>query len=278
MNDRSSIHRHYLEAEQTRHKVGAEQNETEEERKDAASKGKATTMHIGTKAMKARMNIQMLIQCPLKMEPRRELLWGSSTSSYSFGGMAMGGGMYPAGGMGGGMSSMSYGMASPSSVSAYSFGGGMKESFPMSAASLGKKVEHGSSEEEEEEEEEEFVTKSKMKKSGRRGGGTSSVARVSKGSLYDSNWKGVAKPIFKRHDDQRATVTVTVYYAVVGGVPSEEDVKAAIDDLNALYASCRKESTLSDAMELTAPPPPAVASLLKSPWDAPPTYTESTAR
>lgn len=68
--------------------------------------------------------------------------------------------------------------------------------------------------------------------------GTSSAARVSIGSKHD-DWNGLAvKKRLKRHPTERITVTVVLYNAVSGGVPSESDVIAAIDDLEALYASC----------------------------------------
>ena len=63
----------------------------------------------------------------------------------------------------------------------------------------------------------------------------------------------------KRHPSEHITVTVVVYHVVEGGVPSEEDVLAAIDDLEALYASCEWTGRLADdgasfmKKELTVP-------------------------
>lgn len=45
---------------------------------------------------------------------------------------------------------------------------------------------------------------------------------------------------------EHVTVTVVLYNTVTGGVPSEEDVAAAIDDLEALYAACGAEGRLAD--------------------------------
>ena len=68
--------------------------------------------------------------------------------------------------------------------------------------------------------------------------GTSSAARVSIGSKHD-DWAGLAVKgrQLKRHPTERVTVTVVIYNAVAGGVPSEADVVAAIDDMEQLYAS-----------------------------------------
>merc|ERR1712037_856364 len=41
-----------------------------------------------------------------------------------------------------------------------------------------------------------------------------------------------------RHPSEHVTVTVVLYNTIVGGVPSQRDVVAAIDDLEALYAAC----------------------------------------
>jgi len=62
------IHRYWLEAEASTHKVGGNQLETEEERNDALSRGKSTAMHIGIAAMVKRFNVQMLIQIPIKQK------------------------------------------------------------------------------------------------------------------------------------------------------------------------------------------------------------------
>ena len=52
------IHR-WLEAEESQHKVGAEQKETSEERSDALKRGKATSSVIGIRAMGQRFNVLM---------------------------------------------------------------------------------------------------------------------------------------------------------------------------------------------------------------------------
>jgi len=80
--------------------------------------------------------------------------------------------------------------------------------------------------------------------------GTSNAARVSRGTEEDT-WTGLAKKDVERDPSQHGTITVTLYYTVVGGVPSTEDVKAAIDDLNQLYAACPSDKKLVDCTEIT---------------------------
>ena len=75
--------------------------------------------------------------------------------------------------------------------------------------------------------------------------GTSNAARVSRGTEKDT-WSGLTVKNPKR-DDQPITVTVVLYNTVAGGVPSEEDVFAAIDDMEKLYVSCGWSGRLADA-------------------------------
>merc|ERR1712216_73107 len=51
----------------------------------------------------------------------------------------------------------------------------------------------------------------------------------------------------KRDPDQHVTVTVVIYNTVAGGVPSAEDVEAAVDDMEALYTACSAQGRLADA-------------------------------
>merc|ERR1711977_609069 len=67
--------------------------------------------------------------------------------------------------------------------------------------------------------------------------GSACAARVSRGSEFDT-WKGLAAKTPKRNPSEHVTCTVVIYNAVSGGVPSEADVIAAIDDLEQLYAAC----------------------------------------
>ena len=79
--------RYWLEAERSAHKVGGAQKETKEEAAAAAARGKATAIHIGTRAMGTRFNVQMLVQLPLKPPmPRGRTTRRPSSSSASPGG------------------------------------------------------------------------------------------------------------------------------------------------------------------------------------------------
>merc|ERR1712232_1094753 len=77
--------------------------------------------------------------------------------------------------------------------------------------------------------------------------GVSSAARVSQGSEYDI-WSGlsIGSADLARHPSEHVTVTVVMYNTVAGGAPSEADVMAAIDDLEALYESCSASGRLAD--------------------------------
>merc|ERR1719181_1193268 len=75
--------------------------------------------------------------------------------------------------------------------------------------------------------------------------GTANAARVSRGSLHDT-WQGLGVKAPKRDGSQHVTVTVVIYNTVAGGVPGVEDVKAAIDDMEALYRACGWKGRLAD--------------------------------
>jgi len=67
--------------------------------------------------------------------------------------------------------------------------------------------------------------------------GTANAARVSRGSMHDK-WRGLALAAPKRDKTQHVTVTCVIYNTVAGGVPSVEDVQAAVDDMEELYRAC----------------------------------------
>merc|ERR1712150_35127 len=77
------------------------------------------------------------------------------------------------------------------------------------------------------------------------GHGVANAARVSCGSLQDY-WAGLTVIEPKRDQQQHCTVTVQLYHMVVGGVPSPEDVKAAIDDMENLYDATAWRGHLAD--------------------------------
>merc|ERR1711907_221156 len=77
--------------------------------------------------------------------------------------------------------------------------------------------------------------------------GTANAARVSRGSEVDT-WAGLPDMgTIKRDETQHCTVTVVLYNTVAGGVPSEADVTAAIDDMEQLYTACKWSGQLADA-------------------------------
>lgn len=76
--------------------------------------------------------------------------------------------------------------------------------------------------------------------------GRSNAARVSRGSEFDV-WNGLTVAQPKRNKSEHVTITVVIYNTCEGGVPTEEDVVAAIDDLEELYAACSVKGRLADA-------------------------------
>merc|ERR1719487_465811 len=77
--------------------------------------------------------------------------------------------------------------------------------------------------------------------------GIANAARVSRGSMADKLDKTVEISKPTRDPSQHVTVTVVIYNTVAGGVPSAADVKAAVDDMEQLYASCGWTGTLASA-------------------------------
>lgn len=199
------IHRYWLEAEETRHQVGGEQRETAEERQDALARGKATASVIGTEAMGQRFNVLMTIQVPLRQKPPR-----ARAPVASGGAMPLGAGAWACDSL-----------------------GGMQGFDPQlfTAALCAAPCSKGSS------------SKGSRRSAGKGGGrpqppvGRSSAARVSRGSEYDTDWKGMSVRAPSRHASEHVTVTVVIYNTVADGVPSEEDVVRAIDDMESLYAA-----------------------------------------
>ena len=86
VDDEGQIHRYWLEAEESKHKVGGEQRETEEDRAEAQARGKATSSVIGIRAMGQRFNVLMTIQVPLEQK-RNDRAYGFAC--YSMDGMEL---------------------------------------------------------------------------------------------------------------------------------------------------------------------------------------------
>ena len=217
-----TVHRYWLEAERSSHKVGGAQKETEAEAAAAAARGKATAIHIGTRAMGTRFNVQMLVQVPLKQKtppPRR--------SNFGYGG----GGAMPCGAVGGAPGAACFGAAAPAPAPCAA----QPQSASLDAFSGAARCRREGA--------------NKMAKPAV---GTSNAARVSRGSEHDT-FAGVANKTPSRDANQHATVTVTMYYTVAGGVPSAADVAAAVADLDELYKACPSDKKLVDCTEVTAP-------------------------
>merc|ERR1712048_260223 len=75
--------------------------------------------------------------------------------------------------------------------------------------------------------------------------GTANAARVSRGTEFDV-WRGLSVKSPERNASEHVTITVVIYNTVAGGVPTEEDVISAIDDLETLYATCGANGQLAD--------------------------------
>merc|ERR1712165_421297 len=250
-----SINRHWLEAESSNHKVGGSQVETKEEKEDAIQRGKATSSVIGVKGIGTRFNVLMTIQVPLKQKPIPQVRNASAGSFYSgfygdegatfgssasatFGAPAPLPSPSPAGAMFGAPApSPSYSDASAMPFSAPSdpFASAMLCSAPPpddDAAS--SPFTFGS-----------MASKASKKRSNTFTFGKSSAARVSRGSFVDT-WKGLTVTEPKRHENEHITASIVLYYTCAGGVPTEQDVKAAIDDLEELYQSVETNGHLSE--------------------------------
>merc|ERR1712054_308403 len=76
--------------------------------------------------------------------------------------------------------------------------------------------------------------------------GKATAARVSRGSEVDT-WKGLTVKKPQRNSAEHVTVTVVIYNTVAGGVPNEEDVARAVEDMEELYKQCAWSGKLADA-------------------------------
>ena len=189
VDDQGQIHRYWLEAEESKHKVGGEQRETEEERAEAQARGKATSSVIGIRAMGQRFNVLMTIQVPLQQTRsiRSPLAWSPWCSAP--------------------MSSFSPEATTPlkktsgkSSTIFHLFSGkppSAKKAATMYSAYAAEKSRQSC----------------RRKLSiGTTVTGESTAARVSRGSEYD-RWPGLSVKSPKRNASEHITVTVVLYNA-----------------------------------------------------------------
>jgi huntingtin len=256
------ICRYWFEAERTKHSVGGPQIETKEEKEAALARGKAVSAVIGTRAMGTRFNVLMTVQVPLEQqrpEPTRSFAVAGcglkksakkGFAGFSFPGlMSKGGPSLP-----GGQSlskKLSVDSDDSEDVAMWSLGVVEKSvAFSPPVACASHSVER-------------FRCMPRSVPEPRRA--KASAARVSRGSQADT-WQGLSVKAPKRDARQHVTVTVVIYNTVAGGVPSPEDVAAAIADMDALYASCgwtgalaseganfmKSELTVGDALKIAA--------------------------
>jgi hypothetical protein len=212
------IHQYWLEAERSQHQVGGAQEESEEERADAVARGKATAAVIGTRAMGTRFNVLMTVQVPLQQQAptlRR--------ASCSMLGKGYSCGPTPAGsaGRGGG---------------GYSRGRGRGRGSAIRKKCAAKKCARRST----------GVRSGAKRLAPPPRCGQANAARVSRGAEVGV-WSGLRARAPKRNPSEHITVTVVIYNTVAGGVPSVEDVTAAIDDMEALYSACSADGRLVDS-------------------------------
>eukprot|EP00304_Pavlova_gyrans_P006914 CAMPEP_0206051146 /NCGR_PEP_ID=MMETSP1466-20131121/30771_1 /ASSEMBLY_ACC=CAM_ASM_001126 /TAXON_ID=44452 /ORGANISM="Pavlova gyrans, Strain CCMP608" /LENGTH=497 /DNA_ID=CAMNT_0053426269 /DNA_START=33 /DNA_END=1526 /DNA_ORIENTATION=+ len=248
-----TVHRYWLEAERSDHRVGGPQKESQAERADALARGKATSSVIGIRALGQRFNVLMTVQLPLSQQKQVKRA----------------------------PMSVSYSPTSPS----------VNECFAGACFDESEDDDDGLScslfEDEGNElatPETHFLDQRSAPRSASWGAprtGVSNAARVSRGAEHDT-WSGLSVKRPTRHANEHVTVTVVMYNTVAGGVPTAEDVAAAVEDLEELYASCsggrgrlgdetfdfmKKELTCADAIDIQkkldsqpyAPPPLPVA-------------------
>jgi len=206
-----SIHRYWLEAERSTHKVGGAQKETAKEQEDALRRGKATASVIGTRAMGTRFNVLMTIQVPLQQKRPAEMwVGGVGFGSWGADEMSMPGGMMPP-------MACAMACAAPPPMAFAMASGPPEADMPRSSARRSAPPM-----------------------------GTANAARVSRGSEFDV-WPGLSISKPDRNPGEHVTLTVVIYNTVAGGVPTEADVVAAIDDLESFYEQCGTHGRLADA-------------------------------
>lgn len=271
------IHRHWLEAERSKHKVGGQQVETEEEKQEAKSRGKATAERLGPKALGTRFNALLTVQVPLEQKEKERIRYSGAVfgASKKKSGLKMPN-LFAAKGMkvqkcaapmmASNMEMKmqmacddlldmsteynSYQDAACEEEGAFEFDEDDSDMEGLEEEG-GKKckkscIESDSDEEDDEEERGEISAPKSEKKVG-----TANAARVSVGTEQDT-WGGLKEQLkeereLKRHSSEHVTITVIFYYTVIGGVPAEEDVIRAIDDLELMYAACDGSGKLGEA-------------------------------
>lgn len=214
VDDKGVAHQYWLEAERSTHQVGGPQKETEEERADAAARGKATAAVIGVPAMGTRFNALLTVQIPLKMARSTRVSAPGMTFSLSAAPCMAPMAMFA--------KKSKCVTASASSSSSYRGGRG------GGRGGGGVRARRG------------CCARGPVLKEG-----ASNAARVSRGTEAGV-YKGLRTERLERDPAQHMTVTIVLYNTVAGGVPTVEDVKAAIDDMENLYKQCAWSGRLAD--------------------------------
>jgi len=197
-----------MKAEASRHKVGAAQKDTAEERADALARGSATSESFGIKAMGERFNALMTIQIPLlQKKPASIPMSLASCAAPAPGLPIMAFASCAAPPPPGGIPSMS--MKKKKFAKAYRGPLRSRSSAPLQV-------------------------------------GTASAARISRGDFVEKVGPLPLERDAVRHPDEHVTVTVVLYHAVKGGVPSAEDARAAVDELERMYSSCNTSGKLAE--------------------------------
>jgi hypothetical protein len=243
-----TVSSHWLKGIVSEFKVGQEQKETEASIKEAQEKGHATAQHIGVKQMKPRCNVVMLVQIPLKKKQQSR---GGYMQSYYGGDME---GYYGSSKEGycGGEESIGFG-------GSYSGASACSAQVSCSSPSI-KRAKCAPPKQE----------------------GKSFVARVSLGSVektYKSGEKVIDSENWTRHPDQHPTVTITSYYMVENGVPTVQDMEAAIADINECYRHCGLEGNLDqlEPLGICSKKPPTFLAPQPPLWSFSAQSTEKTA-
>merc|ERR1712072_1167387 len=241
-----------------------EQKETKEERDDAIARGKATSSVIGTKAMGTRFNVLMTVQIPLEQKPKpRRIRMGklcgkkkkkksalnSAPIEFMEEKLLLGGGIKM-----GKLCGKKKKKKSALNSAPIEF---MEECMDLMCVDddllmdeLGACMDMDDFDDLDSDCEEEGFKGMKRRRSGKQAGkkevvGTANAVRVSRGSEADV-WEGLMQTTPKRNSEEHITVTIVLYFTISGGVPSEADVVAAIDDMEKLYNSCTEKGNLAD--------------------------------
>jgi len=257
------IKRYWLEAERSKHKVGGEQKETKEEKEDAIKRGKAVSNTIGIEAMGSRFNVLLTVQIPLKQKNERVDNYMMGCIEEEVGCSYFGDDdsecydevVYNSVAYAAPMKMMkcvnSELVCDSAPMKSYAMPLECSEeiheefivnmSLPVDKINEDIKIEQIIYEPEILERRRSSITKIPEKPKE----GVANAARVSRGSEEDT-WDGLTVENPVRNEHEHLTISVVIYFTVAGGVPSEKDVLAAIDDMEMLYNACNAKGRLAD--------------------------------